>query len=421
MRQESDEKKGATRSDSRSARRFYIRRRSAVRLQIVVSALGQLIELAGLIGIVIVVIWVAILEAQDVELATYKQTPALTLLAVLSIAAHIFFERIVVIPERKRENSRLRRQLGAIRRHMDDMATDNEGLQKHIRAAGHYIQLQDLKSRIQPYNSEFSVVAEESLREPFLLLERLARGRLDVPELEISSVMALLSRSYSQRIDAVSNEDLDFWLGREPVASEYLRQNKSAIRAGTVITRIFIISVKDLDSNMETLKRVLCDQYELGVRWGLCISDEFDSDLRHVYNVRFDFALFDKGKAITYFRKTTTRRFEAVFSTGLTHHENDREILRQMELYSKLIGECWMVTGGFQETFAGAFANSKYPVEGAVESIQRRGQAHNELLRAAMGDQVTVEGDPFVFVIRSMDEIHAKLNKLADTVRKYRE
>jgi hypothetical protein len=138
-----------------------------------------------------------------------------------------------------------------------------------------------------------------------------------------------------------------------------------------------------------------------------------------VYNARFDFALFDRGQAVSYFRKTPMRRFEAVFVTGLPSHDNDREIARQVDLYAKLVGECWLVTSGFQQDFPNVFSDRVR--DAAVQSIRKRGQAHNQLLRAALGKDFKVEGDPFVLLVQSVEEIEPKLHNLIQVIRKFRE
>jgi hypothetical protein len=285
------------------------------------------------------------------------------------------------------------------------------------RATGAYVQLQQIVARLEPDENFFVKISEELLFPAETLLQQLACGRLIVPTHQIVAAQEKLSAVFVARFDAVSNQDIDFWDQSSEsedffVSEAYLRQHSSAMRRGTRLTRIFIVSIRDLTEKRHHLIRVLTRHQRAGIEWGLAISDEFEEPLRSTSG-RLDFALFDRGKAVSYLQRETPRRLEAVLRLK-SLPANARVIDKQMSIHQELIAECWVASEAFVRDF-----RDIHGVEGngRIDDMISR---YNGYLRAVVSE-VPFDHDAFIFVAQRTDEIEAKIQGLERLLRLYRE
>ena len=360
-----------------------------------------LVTLAGLV--------LGILELVP-KIRDYIPADSVVLILLGVIGTHFAIERFATI-------SRLEHKLDLV--HDVALLADFEPRQRniHARATRDFVELQRTIGRLTTDDEFFRPLSVELLESPALLLNRLALGRLIVPPYQVVAAQQQLGRVFTSRFDAVSEKDIDFW--DESVESEeyfiaagYFRQNSDAIKRGTIVTRIFVVTLRDLNEKIDRLVRVLERQQRAGIGWAVVVFEELEDEVRRTGG-RLDFAIFNSGQAVSYFRREYPRRFETVFRIR-SHASNEREIRLQLRLHQLLIAECWLVNDKFLLTYAGA-----HPVD-ALEEIYALLDRHNAHLDRILGEPANREDDHFVFVVKDAIETRDKLNLLRELVAKYR-
>src|SRR5262245_8111814 len=229
-----------------------------------------------------------------------------------------------------------------------------------------YVDLYEIKKKLKDVNDPFCNIADEILNDQSRLLNSLAKGRLFVSENQIPRAHEWLAKSFKKRLDAVSDDDLRFWidgLRGDLTKASYFDLNRQAVRAGTVVTRIFIFTITDLTNQPEEIVDVLKKQHQVGIGWGVAIEEELNKGelkllLGKSASIAKDFAIFDGGSAISYFREYDGRKFEAVFAT-YKGHPNIEVVNIQKDVYKILVAECWLANQQFVDLYPGALASDQ--------------------------------------------------------------
>jgi hypothetical protein len=129
-----------------------------------------------------------------------------------------------------------------------------------------------------------------------------------------------------------------------------------------------------------------------------------------------DFALFDGGKALSFFKsKDYPRNFEAIFDLNtLDGGVNKAFIAKQKSFHQMLINKCWLVNESFDQMFG----------EAAQPQTASSGQqkVFKDILAGKIDVKAEEEFDPgrFVLVVNSAEEIKGKVEKLSEWTRKWR-
>ncbi|HVQ37799.1 MAG TPA: hypothetical protein VMS31_09710 [Pyrinomonadaceae bacterium] len=355
--------------------------------------------LAAVSGIV-----VSVFDLVGHPLSWVNDIPSVTLILIGLIAVDLSLERFTSI---RRIEQRLEGIEGA--KELNDQPLEKRELIK--RSIQHYIDIQKLKHKSRRSNLSFCHIADEILEEHVALLNSLATGRLNVPNDQIPAAHGKMSSYYKERLDAVSETDLDFWSDRSSIAEEYFKRNVRAVRNNTILTRIFIFSIPDLLDRSHEVIAVLERHYRVGMGWGVAILEELEYEVVHS-NVPLDFALYNRDKAVSFFRKQEAGRFEGVF-LPYEGHENEIRIINQREVYKKLIAECWLANHIFKEQYPGALT----PVE--LAEVVNKTSRYNRNLSAVLGPQI-VEDDTFVLLANNPGAVESKVKQLSEIVMKWR-
>jgi hypothetical protein len=269
-----------------------------------------------------------------------------------------------------------------------------------------YVRVQQLKRDAQEHNPQFPELADALLSEHAQLLNDLASGCLVVPKPQIGAVQEKLSRFYKRSFEAVSERDLDFWLG--PESDDYYEAGLRAIvNSETSICRIFICNLHELEMRTDDLVKVLTQQLRGGIGWGIAVEEEFDPELS-TGSIDLDFALFNHDKALSFFRKTDGRRFEAIMNTP----ENWDRIARQRAVYDGLVAECWLVNNRFREVYPSTLPPA------AKAAFEEKVNRSNAELNRLIGWQPTPDAHPFVMLVNDGELIKQAITELASQVRK---
>lgn len=362
----------------------------------------------GVFGLIASIVQFALRDSEWLE-----NNPAIGLSVLSFIAIHLAVDRTVHARRRKELAERLER--------LELRAEAREAAYvDYLKATGHYIRVQAIRRYLAAKGYDgFPKLATDLLREPFTLLESLAEGRLDIPEPQIPAVQSSLGLLFKKSFEAVSDDDLDFWLDTKgAVAAGYFEQNITAIRRGTAVSRIFITSLRVMDKRLPDIATVLKRQQDAGVAWGLCLKDDFDPDVKNKYDAQTDFALFDGNEVVTYFDVRSMRRFNAVFNT---HGErissgNDQQFAVQRQMHTMLLGECWIVNA----RFANWYTDPKLVAQHVIDALNERALRHNDLLRRSFPNLSTPDRSPFLFVVNANSEIEAKLKDMHQLAKKFR-
>lgn len=334
-----------------------------------------------------------------------SEVPYLTLILIGLIALEMSLERFTSM-------RRIEKKLELIEG--SEKLNDLPGKRRRViqKTTQDYVNLQILKKKSKAFNKSFALLADEILAEQTSLLHGLSLGKVIVPGHQILAAHSKMAIQYKERFDAVSETDLAFWGAGSSAGEEYFKRNAEAVENGTAVTRIFILSISDLKDRFGDVVSVLERHQRAGIAWGVAISEEFEFEVAHS-PLSLDCAIFDRDKAVSFFRKQGTNMFEAIF---LPHkgHENEDTIARQRDLYKNLIVECWLVNQMFKEGYANAVTAAER------REIEAKTARHNERLEATLGRSI-VEGDEFVFVARTLDEVGAKVKQLHATILEWRE
>jgi hypothetical protein len=216
------------------------------------------------------------------------------------------------------------------------------------------------------------------------------------------------------------------------IAEKYIKLNEEAIkRYNTAMTRIFILSDDEIFSEdnilhedprkKNDLLKVLIQQDQLGIGWAVAWHDELDHDTLENPDVALDFAIFDDGKAISFFReyREWTRRFTAVFHTP----DNHNLIEEQIEQHHNILAQCWMANKKLKENL-----HDVLNIKIVKERISRSTSKLREKFPAILGEKDqhdefdTVNGNRVDFPIELTDikEIEKMVDLLISIRKKSR-
>lgn len=250
--------------------------------------------------------------------------------------------------------------------------------------------------------------------EHFSALRTLKEGRLEIPHRLQSHVQHMILQHMHTRFDAVSDQDLDYWLQTE--STDYHEAIRSSRRrSGTIVNRIFIFSTAELRGRTHEIAHVLRVQQKSGFGWGIALWDEIDIHQRNANNV-FDFAFSGDDGVLTYFRKEPNkpRKLEIVLPT----RDNLPEIQRQRNLFAHMIGECWLVNLQFATTCTTDLSSDELRIaqkvattgnEHVMQMLKLRTDLHSHPLLAGSsligedGQNAQVEGAPDFFLLKTTD------------------
>lgn len=356
----------------------------------------------------------------------------LIFILVIGLILHFCIERLSVM-NRNEEKANLslksvndsKKILGELKSSSGAIAADIKALRENnladlsdgkLRQYGntlvnHYVSLQKTRLESERRNPIFGEFVEKFVAEETELFSNLSNGKLRVSNDRAATVYNQVANFYKDRFDAVSENDLDYWSGEEgPEAEVYLDVGRRQIDdLKTVATRIFIFRLKLLNNQTERIAQVLEKQHRIGFAWGIAIQEELDTKMKE-FEVKPDFALFDYGKAISIFRKTTERKFDIYFDT---ESETKRKIEHYKNLHRELIPECWFVNKKFAEVITDPLE------EKDKEHVNARAARFNKNLNDTLGNSVT-EHENFVLIAHKPEEIKPKLERLKATVSSYR-
>jgi hypothetical protein len=203
-------------------------------------------------------------------------------------------------------------------------------------------------------------------------LASLSKGELEVGKSQLPRMQALLSVCFTDSFQAVSARDLDFWVNREndSIAKEYFELNyQSIVKHKTNVARILILSRDDFKSHLKDITLVLKRHDEAGLGWAVAIYEELDPELK-TDTTDLDFALFDKKKAVSFFRgyREASRRFTVKFNVG----QNTDKIDVQVKLFHDLLPHCWAANERFLSVCKENINNVRPSIDAANELLRKR-------------------------------------------------
>jgi hypothetical protein len=303
------------------------------------------------------------------------------------------------------------------------------------RAIQDFVDLHEIRKKLRNINRPFCEIADEILNDQARLLDSLAKGRMYVPENQIPRAYEWLANNFKKRLDAVSHDDLRFWVEGahgDLIKAAYFDLNVKAIKAGTIVTRIFIFRVKDLVERSKDIVDVLTRQDQVGIGWAVAVDEELNQPwlkalLGKSHDVAKDFALFDGGSAVSYFRKFDGRKFEAIFATD-EGHPNFEVIKTQKNVYKLLVTECWLVSKQFVDLYTGALASNQ-----AKDEVKKQASMNNDRLRTFISNDTELSAyftknsefrfdhDTFLLLASGKNEIAEKVELLGKIARKFQE
>jgi hypothetical protein len=352
--------------------------------------------------------------------------PKLSLLMLGAIALVIGFERLFLIQrlEKKLESfSAANDKLRSLPLQIQKLA--EQGIQD-------FVALYEIKKKLRNINQPFCEIADEILNDQARLLNSLAGGRLFVPENQIPRAHEWLAKSFKKRLDAVSHDDLRFWIDGargDSIKASYFNLNRQAVKSGTIVTRIFIFTSRDLVEHSNEIVDVLKRQHQVGIGWGVAVEEEVNqaglkSLLDKSPSIAKDFALFDGGSAVSYFRKFHSRNFEAVFAT-YDGHSNIEIVNIQKEIYKILVTECWLANSQFVDLYPDALASKQ-----AKDDVKKQASIYHDRLKAWISQDSELsdcfkkngsfrfDHDTFVLLASRENEIQEKVDLLGKIARK---
>lgn len=243
-------------------------------------------------------------------------------------------------------------------------------------------------------NAVYRATADGLLQPALDILSDLANARLRVAETAIAKTFALLLSAVDDRYDGVSKDDLTFW---EQEGQEYLKKH-FAIAAHRTTTRLFILPVSAIREKREALVSLLRKHMRARVGWAIVLLE----DVPPTDNA-LDYGLFDRGKAVSFFRLQNGRKFDVTFYTNGHRPRNDVEIDTQLDVYSMLVSNCLIASTTYAKTYIGVddphdreiLAKAKRPRREQIEELGFR-----------------CDDDIFPLVVDNVGDLGTKLDEL---------
>ena len=225
-----------------------------------------------------------------------------------------------------------------------------------------------------------------------------------------------IMKIFCKRMDAVSENDLDFWISS--TGKEYFEKStKFAGRSGRFesanISRIFILNNDNLCRENE-LAKILEEHFKKKIGFAICSEHHVESLItRYKINdneedsPRLDFALFDEDSVVTFFRSEKgngdRKRFKAIFKVNQTDSEfnkNNNLVKTQRKIWVDIIYNCTLVSSHFVDGLTSAATWTE------LEYIKKHAGSDLQTLK---NKQYTPDNEMFLFEIKNFDEIKTKL------------
>lgn len=346
-------------------------------------------------------LFIAVFDVVGHPFSVFKDAGDVTLILVALLTLHFGIERFTVM-------HRVERRLDFL-----DIVGTKE-IPTKIKSmvnsfVASHVKLQELRTHSKHENAQFPSMVDKILNEQARQLRELSNGKLNVPSAQKANLNRELMKVYKKRFDAVSEHDLEYWAEMKPDAAAYFNVGAEAVRRrDTVVTRIFILTLDDLINQTDKVVNVLVKHQKAGIGWGVAVQEELDPEVKEA-GITPDFALYDVDRAVS--PKDTDKRFETIFAT----HENNESISQYTELYGNLVPECWLANQRYVENYSGALVPSE-----SLEEIKKKCEKNNRKLNDVLGRVVT-EDAVFVLVAANHEEISAKVRRLIQIVKEYRE
>jgi hypothetical protein len=241
-------------------------------------------------------------------------------------------------------------------------------------------------------------------------INSLALGAVSVPRWEAPIVNSLIMELFGKRMDAVSDRDLSFFAEDELGDNYYRMSVKSRGRKRMSVTRIFIIDLDDLINKKELLVKILSKHLLDGVAFGIAIHEDIESIENEYAELRIsngralkrDFALFDRNKVISFFRKHNQKQFfKATFSTTEASHANNILIEDQRKLYKRLVCDCWLVSSNFKILVKDGLDEQEWSY------VENKTKVYVDKIVASSTHKI--EDPMFPLVVDSPDELASKI------------
>jgi tetrahydromethanopterin S-methyltransferase subunit G len=302
----------------------------------------------------------------------------------------------------------LQQRLGEIDRKLEDMVDHNSAHKKYTPEVEQYMRMHELDRHLRrqnPSESSFGNVAFHLLSDPIDILGSLANGRIEVPDYLMGLTFDHVMDAYSDRFDGVSHNDLAFWNSDKPSDRSYHEASYEAAKR-MIVTRLFIVPEHHLEHQRQAIVRVLKRQMIENISWALVIEE----DLEHLrLHGRPDFALFDGGKAVSYFRGQI-RRFVVTFRTEGFLKENDAEIDVQLRRYFMLLTQCLLVSESFSQQHLLVNDPDK------LVDLKNRTASRNQQIKP---DHLDATQSIFPLIVSRPTDIEEGLNQLSELRRQY--
>lgn len=293
------------------------------------------------------------------------------------------------------------------------LSMSDPGLSHAIQSLKNY---EDINGIIELVNFPAKRIIREMLKEHSDKMNLLASGDLRVSMWEAPKVNTRLMELFPNRMDAVSDRDLNFF-GEDGLGQRYYEKCiESRGREGQrmTVSRIFIVNLNDLidGKERELLLGILTRHLKDDVGFGIVVYEDV-KDIRDNFSelsihskVEFDFALFEVDKVASFFRREDSQSFRVVFSTENSSHVNNLLISDQRKLYKRLVSDCWLVSRSFKDRIQKGLSSDEW---GDVCKNTSRYKEHIQ-----NRSNHSMEDSMFPLVVDSLPELESKLRQAYD-------
>jgi hypothetical protein len=192
--------------------------------------------------------------------------------------------------------------------------------------------------KYQQRDESFSQIAEKVLVEQRRVIGRLAKGVFSVQLELMERMQEAFMEVFRDRMDAASYDDLELWRHIDRQAGHVADADGKVFDSDvgrkyykkildlkelhkTVVTRVLVLERGEAQDDIETVARVVKQHVDDGIGVALAFVENLHASTSEWFNTaelatdrpRRDFAIFDRERAVTFFRKNATpQRFEAV-------------------------------------------------------------------------------------------------------------
>jgi TIR domain len=175
-------------------------------------------------------------------------------------------------------------------------------------------------------------------------IESRSGGYVDIPDHLFLPILTRLVATFSLRFEAISYDDLDFWVPSDAYVQEYLDLQRRWVSAGTTVTRLFLLSRRQIAQDRKRVIHTLRTQMDLGIAVAIAILE----DIPHApQNYALDSLMLDGGKVVALFSQTGRRRVRLASPTGNRQSQPDKLVRSQTALYTKLLKHCALASEAF--------------------------------------------------------------------------